>query len=202
MPKTFTSCALDTREESATAKIRTDGSITRRRAPTVASKITATATRHVPIKATTATTSRALAVIGTAKTILSLFDTVDARTITLDPTQRELVIEDRIRIPITSHPPYPWRGQTNIPDASRSIHVNCRGNTIDAQIGREVTVIILREISINLRLKCSNHIGILGGLDVPQEHIRLRTGTEEHVVLSLKPEVEEVCTAERKNIRL
>jgi hypothetical protein len=109
---------LDTREESATAKIRTDGLITRRRTPTVASKITATAARHVPIKATTAATSRALAVIGTAKTILSLFDTIDSRTITLDPTHRELVIEDRCRIPITSHPSYTWRGQTNIPDAS------------------------------------------------------------------------------------
>jgi hypothetical protein len=87
---------LDTREESATAKIRTDGSITRRRTLTVASKITATAARHVPIKTTTAATSRALVVIGTAKTILSLFNTIDPRTITLDPTQRELVIEDRI----------------------------------------------------------------------------------------------------------
>jgi hypothetical protein len=196
MPKTFTSCAQDTREESATAKIRTDGSITRRRTPTVASKITATAARHVPIKATTAATSRALAVIGTAKTILSLFDTIDSRTITLDPTQRELVIEDRSRIPITSNPPYTWRGHTNIPDASRRIHVNCCGNAINAQIGREEAVIIIREISINLRLKCSNHIGKLRRLDVPQEHIRLCTSTEEHVVLSLEPEVEEVCTAE------
>jgi hypothetical protein len=63
------------------------------------------------------------------------------------------------------------------------------GNTINAQIGREVSVIIIRKISINLRLKCSNHIGILRGLDVPQEHIRLRTSTEKHVVLSLEPEV-------------
>jgi hypothetical protein len=88
MPKTFTSCALDTREESATAEIRTNGPITRRGTPTIASKITATASRYVPIKATTAATSRAIAVIGTTETVLSLFDTIDSRTITLDPTQR------------------------------------------------------------------------------------------------------------------
>jgi hypothetical protein len=95
MPKTFTSCALDTREESATAEIRTNGPITRRGTPTIASKITATASRHVPIKATTAATSRAIAVIGTTETVLSLFDTINLRTVTLDPTQRELVIGDR-----------------------------------------------------------------------------------------------------------
>jgi hypothetical protein len=136
MPKTFTCGALDTREESATAEIRTDGPITRRGTPTIASKIPATAARQVPIKTTTAATSRAIAVIGATETVLSLFNTIDARTITLDPTQRELFIGDRIRIPITSHPLYPGRGQTNITDASRRVHVNRRGNTIDAQIGR------------------------------------------------------------------
>jgi hypothetical protein len=86
---------LDTREESATAEIRTYGPITRRGTPTIASKITATASRHVPIKATTAATSRAITVIGTTEMVLSLFDTIDSRTVTLDPTQQELVIGDR-----------------------------------------------------------------------------------------------------------
>ncbi len=36
MPKTFTCGALDTREESAMAEIRTDGPITRRGTPTIA----------------------------------------------------------------------------------------------------------------------------------------------------------------------
>jgi len=169
------------------------------------SKITATASRHVSIKTTTAAIDRAIAVIGTMETVLSLFDTIDSRTVTLDPTQRELVIGDRgqhRQIPITSHLPNPWRGQTNITDTSRRVHVDSCGNAINAQIGREEAIIIIREININLRLKCSNHIGVFRWLDVPQEHIRLRTSTEEHIVLSLEPEVEEVCLAERKNIRL
>jgi hypothetical protein len=108
VPKTFTCGALDTREESATAEIRTDGPIMQRGTPLIASRITATASRHVPIKATTAATSRAIAVIGTMETVLFMFDTIDLRTVTLDPTQRELVIGDRgqrRRIPFTSHPP-------------------------------------------------------------------------------------------------
>jgi hypothetical protein len=95
MSKTITCCALNTREESATAEIRMHGLITRRGAPSIARKITATASRHVPIKATTAATSRAIAVIGTTETVLSLFDTIDPRIVTLDPTQREFVIGDR-----------------------------------------------------------------------------------------------------------
>jgi hypothetical protein len=50
---------------------------------------------------------RAIAIIGTTETVLSLFGTIDSRTVTLDPTQRELVIGDRgqrRQIPITSHP--------------------------------------------------------------------------------------------------
>jgi len=195
---------LDTREESATAEIRTYGPITRRGTPSIASKITANASGHVPIKTTTAATGRAIAVIGTTETVVSLFYMIDSRTVTLDPTQREFIGDrgQRRQIPITSHLPNPWRGQTNITDTSQRVHVNCCGNAINAQIGREETIIIIREISINLQLKCSNHIGIFRRLDVLQEHIRLRTSTEEHIVLSLEPEVEEVCTAERKNIRL
>jgi hypothetical protein len=56
---TFTCCALDTREESATAEIRTDGPITRRGTPSIESKITVTASHHVPIKAKTGATGRA-----------------------------------------------------------------------------------------------------------------------------------------------
>ena len=153
MSKTFTCCALNIREESAAAEVRTYGPIMRRGASSITRKITATASRHIPIKATTTTTSRAITVIGTTETVLSMFDTIDSRAVTLDPTQRELVIGDRgqrSRIPITSHPPYPWRGQTNITDASRRIHVNRCGNAINAQIGREVPIIIIHEISINL----------------------------------------------------
>jgi hypothetical protein len=147
---------LDTREESATAEIRTYGPITQRGTPSISSKITATAARHVSIKTTTAATSRAIAVIGATETILSLFDTIDSRTVALYPTQNELVIgsrERRGRVPIPSHPPYPWRGLTNITDTSQRVHVNSCGNAINAQIGREEAIIIIREISINLRLK-------------------------------------------------
>jgi hypothetical protein len=82
--------------------------------------------------------------------VLSLFNTIDLRTVTLDPTQQELVIGDRGRIPFTSHPPYPGRGQANITDTSRRIHVYCCGHAVNAQIGREEAIIIIREISIHL----------------------------------------------------
>jgi hypothetical protein len=143
MPKSFTCGTLDTREESATAKIRTDRPITWRRTPSIASRITATASRHVPIKATTAATGRAIAVIGTTETVVSLVNTIDLRTVTLDPTQRELVIRDRRQIPFTRHPPYPGRGQANITDTSRRIHVYCGGHAINAQVGREEAIILI-----------------------------------------------------------
>jgi hypothetical protein len=150
MPKSFTCGTLDTREERATAEIRTDRPITWRWTPSIASRITATASRHVPIKAMTAATGRAIAVIWTTETVLSLVDTIDLRTVALNPTQRELVIGDRGQIPFTSHPPYPGRGQANITDTSRRVHVYCRGHAVNAQVGREEAIIIIREISIHL----------------------------------------------------
>ena len=152
MPNTLTCLALNTRMERATAEIRAYGPITQRGTLCITIKITSTASRPVPIEATTTATSRAISFIRTTETVLTtLVDTIYTWTVTLDCTQWELVIRDReqrSRIPITSHPPYPWRGQTNITGLSRCVHVDRCSNAIDARIGQEVSVIFIREICV------------------------------------------------------
>ena len=139
MPNTLTRPALNSREERAAAKIGAYGPVARRGALSVTVKFAATASRPVPIGATTATTRRAIALIRAAKAVLPLVDTTGTWLVALDPTQREFVLRNRgprSRVPLASHPPYPGRGQTNIAGPSRRIHMDRRGNSIDAQIGR------------------------------------------------------------------
>jgi hypothetical protein len=186
MSNTLTRLALNTEEERATAEIRADGPVARRGTLCVSVKLASTASSPVPIGATTSATRRAITVIRTAKAVLPLVNPIGMWVIALDPTQREFIIRDRGQrswVPIAGHPLYPWRGQTNITGPSRSVHVDRCCYAIDAEIGWEESVVVIQEIHIHLQLECSNHIGILQKLDVPQENICLRTSTEEHVVL-------------------
>ena len=118
--------------------------------------------------------------------------------------QREIATRNRgnrIEIPVTSHPLDPWRSKTNnLMNSSQSVDVYCSGNAIDAQIRQEVPFIVISKVCVDLKLKGGNHICVLRQLDAMQEYIGLRTSTEEHVMLRLESEVQEVATAKREDI--
>jgi hypothetical protein len=85
-------------------------------------------------------------------------------------------------------------------NSSQSVDVYCSGNAIDAQIRQEVPFIVISKVCVDLKLKGGNHICVLRQLDAMQEYIGLRTSTEEHVMLRLESEVQEVATAKREDI--
>jgi hypothetical protein len=192
MPNLLTCIALHPRNERATTEIRADGPIPRGGMPSITVKITSTSSRLVTFEATATAASRTIPIKGAADAVLSLFHTKRSWRVTLDRTQRELGIRNRRKrsgIPITSNPPDPWGSKANITDSSRSIHVYRSCDAIDAQIRWEIPVVVINKVSVDLRLQSGNHIRIVRQLDITQEDIGLRTGTEEHVVLRLEPEV-------------
>jgi len=145
-------------------EIRADGPIPRGGTPSITVKITLTLSRLVTVEATATTASRTIPIIGATEAVLSLFHTKHTWRVTLDRTQRELGIRNRRKrsgVPITSNPPDPWGSKANITDSSRSIHVYHSCDAIDEQIRWEISVVVISEVSVDLRLQSGNYIRIL-----------------------------------------
>jgi hypothetical protein len=84
----------------------------------------------------------------------------------------------------------------NIVDAMLGVGMDEHRNLVEAELVREVSVIIRMAVGIHARHDRGDHVGVFGRCHSPKENVRAVPGGEEDLFLSLEAEIKEVTLAE------